>query len=110
MTRTTLAAFALALLAASCSPAAQPAPLPHVEPPPHPPVLIVPPEPPRDQCGAAALQHLVGKPKTEIPVPVEIDNRRVTCTTCPITEEYVAKRLNIFFDEDTGLVKEVRCG
>ena len=109
MKRATFAAVGLAALAASCAPASQPPPLPLVEPPPHPPVMVVP-EPPRDQCGAEALQNLVGKPKTEIPVPVVIDNRRVTCTTCPITEEYVAKRLNIFFDADTGLVKEVRCG
>lgn len=106
MKRPILAAVALL---ASCSPPPRPEPVPRVEAPPPAPVIVVP-EPPRDQCGAEALQYLVGKPKTEIPVPVVIDNRRVTCTTCPITEEYVPKRLNIFFDADTGLVKEVRCG
>lgn len=109
MKRATFAAFVLAALAASCASSPRPEPLPRVEPAPPAPVVVVP-EPPRDQCGAQALQHLVGKPRTEIPVPVEIDNRRVTCTTCPITEEYGPKRLNIFFDANTGLVKEVRCG
>ena len=41
-----------------------------------------------DMCKAEPLQWLVGKPKTEIPVPVEVVNRRVTCTTCPVTEDY----------------------
>ncbi|NEX91324.1 peptidase inhibitor I78 [Caulobacter sp. 17J65-9] len=109
MTRATLAALVLALAAASCSPPAKPEPLPAVAPPPHPPTVVSAPRGP-DQCGAQALQYLIGKPKTEIPVPVDVDNRRVACTTCPITEEFVPKRLNIFFDQSSGLVTEVRCG
>ena len=63
-----------------------------------------------DLCRAAPLQSLVGQPRTEIPVPVDVINRRVTCTTCPITEDYSPYRLNIFFDQQTGIVEEVRCG
>lgn len=63
-----------------------------------------------DLCRAGELQWLVGKPRSEIPVPVEVVNRRVTCTTCPVTEDYSAYRLNIFFDRETGLVEQVRCG
>lgn len=63
-----------------------------------------------DLCHAAELQNLVGQPRTEIPVPVDVINRRVTCTTCPITEDYSPYRLNIFYDQDTGVVEEVRCG
>lgn len=63
-----------------------------------------------DLCRAAEMQWLVGKPKTDIPVPVEVVNRRVVCTTCPVTEDYSAYRLNIFFNQDTGLVEQVRCG
>lgn len=63
-----------------------------------------------DLCHAAELQTLVGQPRTEIPVPVDVINRRVTCTTCPITEDYSPYRLNIFYDQDTGIVEEVRCG
>ena len=63
-----------------------------------------------DQCRAGELQWLVGKAKTEIPVPVEVVNRRVTCTTCPVTEDYSAYRLNIFFNAETEIVEQVRCG
>ena len=63
-----------------------------------------------DLCRAAELQNIVGQPRTEIPVPVDVINRRVTCTTCPITEDYSPYRLNIFFDQETGIVEEVRCG
>ena len=63
-----------------------------------------------DLCRAAELQTLVGQPRTEIPVPVDVINRRVTCTTCPVTEDYSPYRLNIFYDQNTGIVEEVRCG
>ena len=63
-----------------------------------------------DLCRAAEVRHLVGQPRTAIPVPVDVINRRVTCTTCPITEDYSPYRLNIFFDQETGIIEEVRCG
>ena len=64
----------------------------------------------RDACGAAAHAYLVGKARTEIPIPVNPAQRRVACTTCPITEDHVPTRLNIFYDEKTNLITEVRCG
>jgi hypothetical protein len=64
----------------------------------------------RDQCGAAELQGLVGRPRTEIPVPIEPSRQRVACTTCPITEDFNPARLNFLFDADTGVIKQVRCG
>ncbi len=70
----------------------------------------MPPPTMADMCKAEPLQWLVGKPKTEIPVPVEVANRRVTCTTCPVTEDYSPYRLNIFFNAETDLVETVRCG
>lgn len=63
-----------------------------------------------DLCKARDFQHLVGKPRTEIPVPVEVVNRRVVCTTCPVTEDFSAYRLNFFFNAETDLVEQVRCG
>ena len=69
-----------------------------------------PSNPTADLCRAGELQWLVGKPKTEIPVPVDVVNRRVTCTTCPVTEDYAPQRLNIFFNEQTQIVEQVRCG
>ena len=69
-----------------------------------------PSNPTADMCRAGELQWLVGKPKTDIPVPVDVVNRRVTCTTCPVTEDYSPTRLNIFFNEQTAVVEQVRCG
>lgn len=74
------------------------------------PVGAPPSNPTVDMCRAGELQWLVGKPKTDIPVPVDVVNRRVTCTICPVTEDYSATRLNIFFNEQTGIVEQVRCG
>ena len=63
-----------------------------------------------DMCKANDLQWLVGKSRMEIPVPVDVINRRVACTTCVITEDYSPYRLNIFFNATTDLVEVVRCG
>jgi hypothetical protein len=63
-----------------------------------------------DQCGAADLQWLVGRSRMEIPVPVNPYARRVTCTTCALTEDYSPTRLNILFDQNTDRVETVRCG
>lgn len=63
-----------------------------------------------DMCKAGELQWLVGKPRTEIPVPVDVVNRRVACTTCPITEDYSPYRLNVFYNQQTGIVERVSCG
>ena len=65
---------------------------------------------PRDACGAAAHQHLIGKNRSEIPIPLNPAQRRVACTTCPITEDFSPSRLNFFYDAKTGLITEVRCG
>ena len=95
-------------------PAALPRPSPYATPTPYvTPRPSTQPEPPAaaaDACGAAAHAYLVGKPKTEIPIPVDPAQRRVACTTCPVTEEHIASRLNIFYDERTNLIAEVRCG
>ena len=104
------AAFAALLALAACAPVEAPRdPIPVqpivVAPPPPPP----PPEPP-DYCGAKPLQYLVGQHRTKIPVPVNPSARRVTCTTCPVTMDYSPYRLNIFYDQATGIIKEVKCG
>ena len=69
-----------------------------------------PASPTTDTCKAGELQWLVGRSKTEIPVPVDVVNRRVTCTTCPVTEDYAPSRLNILFNDQNGVVELVRCG
>jgi hypothetical protein len=63
-----------------------------------------------DTCGAQALQKLVGKPRTDIPVPLYPDKRRVVCSTCIVTQEFRADRQTIVFDTDTGIIKSVGCG
>ena len=64
----------------------------------------------RDTCGAAALAGLVGKPRTLIPVPVDLSRRRVACTACPVAPDVRLDRVNILFDARTGLVTRVACG
>lgn len=63
-----------------------------------------------DMCGAAKAQAYVGRPRSAIPVAVEPALQRVACTTCPVTLDFVPRRLNFFYDAETGIVKEVRCG
>jgi len=70
----------------------------------------MPTAPTADLCKAGEMQYLVGKPRTEIPVPVDVVNRRVTCTQCAVTEDFSAYRLNIFYDRETGIIEQVRCG
>lgn len=102
-------ALTLALLTlAACSTPPEPA----VTPPVAVALPIIPPAPLLivDECGAAGLQHLVGRPRTEIPVPVRPEMQRVACTTCPVTMDHAPNRLNFFFDAATGLIRDVRCG
>jgi hypothetical protein len=104
-----LAAIGLALTHAACSSSPTEAP----EPSGPAPVASQPAEPApadSDRCGAAEAQALVGKLRTEIPIPVDPARQRVACTTCPVTLDFSPERLNFFFDAATGVIKEVRCG
>lgn len=101
-----LGATLMALAACADSPPVPPPAPPKPAPPP------APPQPPKepDQCGAAEAQKFVGRPRTEIPVPVLPNLQRVVCTTCPMTMDFNARRLNFVYDAGTGIVKEVKCG
>lgn len=57
-----------------------------------------------DTCGASGLQYLVGKPKTQIPVPVNPAKRQVICVTCAAAPGPDPARATILFDQGTGLV------
>ena len=37
-------------------------------------------------------------------------NVRVVCTTCPTTKDYRPDRLNVRFDQATGIIRRVDCG
>ena len=90
------------------APAAAPLPAPPESLPPVPVSVIAPPKP--DQCGAYLLGDIVGRPRTEIPVPVDPTKRRVVCTTCPTTTDFRADRVTIEYDATTGKVTKVGCG
>jgi hypothetical protein len=62
------------------------------------------------QCQPARYAYLVGRPRSEIPPTPAGATWRVTCTTCPVTMDYNPGRLNILYDRETGVVREVKCG
>ena len=109
MKRAIVLAALLALAACSTAPEPTPAPAPPPAPAAPPPVRPAP-QPAADACGAREMQSLVGRPRSEIPVPVRPEKQRVACTTCAVTQDFREDRLNFFFDAQTGLIKEVRCG
>lgn len=103
-----LAAMALTLSAcASAAPETPPAPPPPVS---EAPTVPVPPAEPEDSCKAAEHQYLIGKNRSEIPVATDPSKVRVACTTCPVTMDFRGDRLNIFYDANTSIVKQVSCG
>lgn len=63
-----------------------------------------------DTCGATALASLVGQSRSAIPIADDISKRRVVCTTCPRTQDYLPDRLTIFFDAPSGKVTTLQCG
>jgi hypothetical protein len=109
-------AGALAIVGACAAPAPKPPLGPVAEAPPsvpeatRPPPSPTAPPAPRDACGALPLQYLVGKPRSDIPVPVNPSLRRVVCASCAVTQDYIASRQTITYDEKTSLVLSVRCG
>lgn len=107
MKKLILAAAIMTLSACASTPEPAPAPPPPVTASP---TVPVPAPLPADSCKSADFQYLIGKNKSEIPVPTDPSKRRVACTTCPVTMDYRADRLNIFFDSETGIVKDVKCG
>lgn len=104
-----LATLAALFVLSACASAPEPAP-PPAPPVAETPTIPLPPPPAPDSCKSGELQYLVGRNKSEIPVPTDPSKRRVACTTCPVTMDYRPDRLNIFFDAETGIVKEVKCG
>ena len=106
-----LAAAAVTFLLAACSSAPSQSPQPSgPKPVASRPAASTPVVAAGDRCGAAEMQGMIGKLRTEIPIPIDPAKQRVACTTCPVTMDFSPERLNFFFDAATGVIKEVRCG
>lgn len=71
---------------------------------------VVPPSDGPTQCRADQYQRYVGRNRSELPARPANETWRVTCTTCPVTMDYSPSRLNIFYEERTGIIREVKCG
>ncbi|MFN4296223.1 MAG: hypothetical protein ACK4FB_05235 [Brevundimonas sp.] len=61
------------------------------------------------RCDAEAARSLIGSHMGAVTFPREA-NVRMACTTCAVTQDYQENRLNLFFDEDTGIIERVSCG
>ncbi len=71
------------------------------------------PMPPSDgpsQCKTDQYQRYIGRNRSELPARPADEVWRVTCTTCPVTMDYSPRRLNILYEESTGVIREVKCG
>lgn len=61
-------------------------------------------------CGAERHQALVGQNRSAIPEAPSGASWRVTCTTCAMTMDINPRRMNILYDQTTGVIEQVRCG
>lgn len=71
------------------------------------------PQPPVDdgpkQCDAAAARSLIGSHVGAVDFAPGA-NVRIVCTTCAATDDYRPDRLNVRFDQATGIIRSVDCG
>lgn len=65
--------------------------------------------PPPQRCDAAGARHLIGSNVAAVDFAAGA-NVRIVCTTCATTRDYRPDRLNIRFDQQTGIIKSVDCG
>lgn len=62
-----------------------------------------------DVCRASANRSLIGQNVAAVSFPADA-NVRVVCTTCPTTRDLRPDRLNVRFDQATGIIRAVDCG
>jgi hypothetical protein len=73
------------------------------------PTADAPPQPGLSRCDAAAARSLIGSHVGAVSFAADA-NVRVVCTTCPTTKDLRPDRLNVRFDEATGIIRSVDCG
>ncbi|MEH6665859.1 MAG: hypothetical protein V7678_13485 [Brevundimonas sp.] len=61
------------------------------------------------RCDADAARSLIGSHHGAVTFPRN-SNVRMACTTCAVTQDYQEDRLNLFYDQETGLIERVSCG
>ena len=94
--KTTLLTLAAAgLLAASCAPM---------------PPASASAEQDLTQCKADQYQQYIGRQRSELPAKPVDANWRVVCSTCPMTMDFHAERMNVVYDEKTNVITRVFCG
>ena len=62
-----------------------------------------------DLCRAEANRSLIGSNVAAVSFPADA-NVRVVCTTCPVTKDLRPDRLNVRFDQASGIIQSVDCG
>jgi len=60
-------------------------------------------------CGVEAARSLIGTHVGAVTFPRDA-NVRVVCTTCPVTKDLRPDRLNVRFDQSSGMIERVDCG
>ena len=98
MKLSSIAFAAVSVLVVACAPVADDGPAP------------TPPNEGPSQCRADHYQRYIGRNRSELPARPANEVWRVTCTTCPVTMDYSPTRLNILFEDSTGVIREVKCG
>ncbi len=61
------------------------------------------------RCDAVGAASLIGSHVGAVTFPAD-KAVRIVCTTCPTTRDYRPDRLNVRFDEATGIIRSVDCG
>ena len=64
----------------------------------------------QDTCQAASHSSLLGSNYKQAPAAPVGKVFRVVCTTCPMTMDFNPQRLNIIYDEKSGLIRRLTCG
>lgn len=73
------------------------------------PTAETPAEPVSQRCNADSMRSLIGSHVGAVTFPADA-NIRIVCTTCPTTKDLRPDRLNIRFDQATGIIRSVDCG